>query len=59
MQPWFTIREERNKKLAETDWIIGRDVPEKLKLKWENIKELRDITKQSDPKISFGPSAPK
>ena len=57
---WFTIREERTKKLAETDWIIGRDVPEKLKLKWEKYrKELRDITKQSDPKNIIWPSAPK
>ena len=54
------LREERNKKLAETDWIIGRDVPEKLKLKWEKYrKELRDITKQSDPKNIIWPSAPK
>ena len=57
---WFTIREERNKKLAETDWITGRDIPEKTKNKWEKYhKELRDITKQVDPKNIIWPSKPK
>ena len=57
---WFTVREERDKLLESTDWITGRDVPEETKNKWEKYrKELRDITKQSDPKNIIWPSAPK
>ena len=57
---WFAIREERNKLLESTDWITGRDVPEETKNKWEKYrKELRDITKQLDPKNIIWPSKPK
>ena len=57
---WFTVREERNKLLESTDWITGRDVPENTKLKWEKYREeLRDITKQLDPKNIIWPSKPK
>tara|TARA_R100000773_G_C4149978_1_gene72505 strand:- start:49 stop:417 length:369 start_codon:yes stop_codon:yes gene_type:complete len=57
---WFTVREERNKLLESTDWITGRDVPEETKNKWEKYrKELRDITKQPDPKNIIWPSKPK
>jgi len=57
---WFTVREERNKLLESTDWITGRDVPEETKNKWEKYrKELRDITKQLDPKNIIWPSKPK
>lgn len=57
---WFTIREERNKLLESTDWITGRDVPENTKLKWEKYREeLRDITKQLDPKNIIWPTEPK
>ena len=57
---WFTVREQRNKLLESTDWITGRDVPENTKLKWEKYREeLRDITKQLDPKNVIWPSKPK
>ena len=57
---WFTIREERNKLLESTDWITGRDVPENTKLKWEKYREeLRDITKQLDPKNIIWPTEPR
>ena len=57
---WFAIREERNKLLKSTDWITGRDVPENTKLKWEKYREeLRDITKQLDPKNIIWPTKPK
>ena len=57
---WFTVREQRNKLLKSTDWITGRDVPENTKLKWEKYREeLRDITKQLDPKNIIWPSKPK
>ena len=57
---WFNVREERNKLLKSTDWITGRDVPEETKNKWEKYrKELRDITKQLDPKNIIWPSKPK
>ena len=48
------------KLLESTDWITGRDIPEKTKNKWEKYrKELRDITKQLDPKNIIWPSKPK
>lgn len=57
---WFTVREQRNKLLKSTDWITGRDVPENTKLKWEKYREeLRDITKQLDPKNIIWPTKPK
>ena len=57
---WFTVREERDKLLESTDWITGRDVPEETKNKWEKYrKELRDITKQLDPKNIIWPTKPK
>ena len=57
---WFNVREERNKLLKSTDWITGRDVPENTKLKWEKYREeLRDITKQLDPKNIIWPTKPK
>ena len=40
------IREERNFRLAETDWSAGSDVPEVLKDKYKSYRQaLRDITK--------------
>ena len=39
------LRQERNKKLAETDWVAGTDVPQELKDTWNPYRqELRDIT---------------
>jgi FAD/FMN-containing dehydrogenase len=43
------LRQERNKKLAETDWVSGTDVPQELKDVWNPYRqELRDITSVHD-----------
>ena len=40
------LRNMRDKKLAETDWSQGADVPDTLKTKYREYRQaLRDITK--------------
>ena len=57
---WFLVREKRDELLVSSDWSMSRDVPEKLKIKYEKYRqELRDITKQNDPKNIVWPSKPK
>ena len=56
---WFLVRDKRDKLLISTDWSMSRDVPEKLKIKYEKYRqELRDITKQNDPKNIVWPTKP-
>ena len=56
---WFLVREKRDELLVSTDWSMSRDVPEKLKIKYEKYRqELRDITKQNDPKNIVWPTKP-
>lgn len=39
------LRENRNRRLAETDWTQNPDVPEATKEKWREYRQaLRDIT---------------
>ena len=39
------VREQRNKKLVESDWTQGDDVPDTIKLPYQTYrKALRDIT---------------
>ena len=41
------LREERNAKLAETDWTQNPDIPEDTRNKWITYRqELRDITEK-------------
>lgn len=41
------LRDYRNRKLAETDWSQGRDVPDVLANKYSSYRQqLRDITKK-------------
>lgn len=45
---WDKIRAERNRRLAESDWIMAADAPETLNFhEWEMYRQrLRDITDQ-------------
>ncbi len=50
-EPLRQLREERNIKLAESDWMSLSDSP-KISEKWKTYrKELRDLTSTEDPKL--------
>lgn len=58
---WTSIREQRNKLLQETDWIVvksnenGNPIPEE----WKTYRQsLRDITNQLDPDNIVWPIKP-
>jgi len=57
-QPYKLLREERNKRLAETDWTQLKDI--KLDVirerNWKNYRQaLRDLPAKSNPKVTdFG-----
>jgi hypothetical protein len=56
---WHMIREERTKRLSETDWVSGEDVPQNIKDLWYPYRQaLRDITNQSDPTNIIWPDKP-
>ena len=55
------VRTERNKKLAECDWVVtmhkekGTNIP----AAWKTYRQaLRDMTSQSDPQNAVWPSKP-
>lgn len=54
------LRIFRNKKLAETDWTQGSDVPDAIKNAYTNYRQaLRDITKtHNDPRTVVWPDKP-
>lgn len=60
-QKAIQIRIERGKRLAETDWTQGKDIPEAISSKWVAYRQaLRDITLQSDfPTNITWPSLPR
>ena len=54
---WGIVREERNKLLAETDWMGLSDVT--MTSNWQTYRQaLRDITTQSDPFNITWPTKP-
>ena len=55
-----TLRELRNKKLAETDWTQGADVPDAIKNAYTTYRQsLRDITKtHNNPRTVVWPDKP-
>jgi len=54
---WGIVREERNKLLAETDWMGLSDVA--MTTRWQTYRQaLRDITTQSDPFNITWPTKP-
>lgn len=43
------IRQQRNRKLAETDWTQGRDIPDSTALPWAAYRQaLRDLPSQPE-----------
>jgi hypothetical protein len=43
-----SVRDERNKKLFESDWTQGKDIPDSISIPWATYRQaLRDITNQS------------
>tara|TARA_Y100000114_G_scaffold38736_1_gene34466 strand:+ start:8778 stop:9119 length:342 start_codon:yes stop_codon:yes gene_type:complete len=55
-----SLREVRNKKLAETDWTQGSDVPDAIKNAYTAYRQaLRDITKtHNNPRTVVWPDKP-
>ena len=51
-EPFRLLREERNQRLAETDWTQGRDVSLSNDTDWKNYRQaLRDLPSKSNPKL--------
>ena len=43
-----SLREERNRKIAETDWTQGKDIPDNISSKWAVYRQaLRDVPAQA------------
>lgn len=56
---WHRVRQERDRRIAETDWVSGDDVPQALKDKFYTYRQaLRDITTQTDPQNIVWPEKP-
>ena len=52
VEPFRLLREERNRRLAETDWTQGRDVFLSNDSDWKIYRqELRDLPSKSTPKL--------
>ena len=50
-EPMRLLREERNKRLAETDWMANSDVT--MSDAWKNYRQaLRDLPASSSPKLT-------
>jgi len=58
---WFVVRRERDKRLADTDWVSMRylDQTGSIPAEWVAYRNaLRDITNQSDPFQIVWPTLP-
>lgn len=54
---WADIRAQRNKLIAESDWMANSDVT--MSDEWREYRQaLRDITNQSDPNDIVWPTKP-
>ena len=54
-EPMRLLREERNKKLSETDWTQNRDVTLTNDSDWQTYRQaLRDLPSTASPKIENG-----
>ena len=52
-EPFRLLREERNRRLAETDWTQGRDVILYNDTDWKTYRQaLRDLPAKSNPKLN-------
>ena len=61
-QPWKELRQERNQRLAETDWIFSTDyhIPSEPRKKWTEYRQaLRDLPSvTTDPENPVWPEKP-
>jgi hypothetical protein len=62
-QPWKKLREERNKRIAQTDYLFTSDYPhatEEVKQAWLDYRQaLRDLpANTTDPAAPVWPQAP-
>ena len=62
-QPWEELREERNKRIAQTDYLFTSDYPhttEEVKQAWLDYRQaLRDLpANTTDPENPVWPPAP-
>jgi len=62
-QPWKELREERNKRIAQTDYLFTSDYPhatEEVKQVWLDYRQaLRDLpANTTDPENPVWPEAP-
>ncbi len=54
-EPMRLLREERDARLAETDWTQNPDVSNDVKTKWQAYRQaLRDLPATADPKLNAG-----
>ena len=54
-EPMRLLREERDARLAETDWTQNPDVSNDVKTKWQTYRQaLRDLPATADPKLNAG-----
>ena len=52
-EPMKLLREERDKRLLETDWTQNPDVPDATKTKWQAYRQaLRDLPATAAPKLT-------
>lgn len=57
---WLVVRNERDRRIAETDWTQYQDTNPALKVHWAPYRQaLRDITTQPDPFNIVWPEQPK
>ena len=60
-EPFKLLREERNRRLAECDWIVTKNAEygHNISKEWRTYRQaLRDITNQSDPENITWPTKP-
>lgn len=58
---WKAVREERNRKLQQSDWIVTKslEIGETVPIEWLDYRQaLRDITLQEDPYNIVWPEEP-
>ena len=56
---WNVVRFNRDNLLKECDWTQGADVPDNIKLTYQEYRQaLRDITSQEDPLNVIWPTKP-
>jgi hypothetical protein len=56
---WFSVRAERDMRLAATDWTQLPDVPLATRNTWTTYRQaLRDVTRQADPLKITWPAPP-